>query len=68
VVRVSRDTSIEGIALTQEVTIPGLNTQTVALWQMDALPEPLRGGYIEPVCTENPIRVDGALESPKLAE
>jgi hypothetical protein len=21
-----------------------------------------------PVCTENPIRVDGALESPKLAE
>jgi sigma-54 dependent transcriptional regulator, acetoin dehydrogenase operon transcriptional activator AcoR len=49
VVRVSRDTSIEGIALTQEVTIPGLNTQTVALWQMDALPEPLRGGYVEPL-------------------
>jgi transcriptional regulator of acetoin/glycerol metabolism len=49
VVRVSRDTSIEGVALTQEVTIPGLNTQTVALWQMDALPEPLRGGYIEPL-------------------
>jgi hypothetical protein len=22
----------------------------------------------QPVCTENPIRVDGALESPKLAE